>query len=87
MPAGAVQWIQTVPAVRPGAQVLLTAAGRPLLVRGRYGQGAVLVWLGTPMGDPPAGVTPYWQSAGWLREMRGAVGDLLGLTAGGDHHE
>ena len=84
---GAVQWIQTVPAVWPGAQVLLTAAGRPLLVRGRYGQGAVLVWLGTPMGDPPAGVTPYWQSAGWLREMRGAVGDLLGLTAGGDHHE
>ncbi len=40
---GEVQWIQSVQAVRPGAQVLLTVTDKPLLVRGQYGKGQVLV--------------------------------------------
>jgi hypothetical protein len=83
---GAVQWVQSVQAVRPGAEVLLTAAGRPLLVRGQYGKGQVLVWLGTPMGDPPVGVIPYWESRGWFREMRGVLADVL-AAEGGERHE
>lgn len=80
---GAVQWIQSVQSLRPGAEVLLSVAGRPLLVRGTYGQGRVLVWLGTPMGDPPAGVTPYWESRGWFRLLRTVLRDLLGTQGGG----
>ena len=66
---GTVQWVQQVKAVKPGARVRLTAAGQPLLVTGNYGKGKVAVWLGTPMGDPPATVTPYWESADWKTYM------------------
>jgi hypothetical protein len=80
---GQVQWLQQPKLVRPGAQTLLTAAGYPLLVSGAYGQGQVVVWLGAPMGDPPAGVTPYWESRGWFREMRGVLKTLLNNSTGG----
>ncbi len=79
---GAVQWIQSVQSLRPGAEAVLSVAGRPLLVRGTYGKGRVLVWLGTPMGDPPAGVTPYWESRGWFRLMRATLRELLGSEGG-----
>lgn len=74
---GEVQWIQRVKSVKPEAEVLLTADGRPLLVVGQYGNGRVAVWLGTPMGDPKKETIPYWKSPKWLEYMRVCVRNLL----------
>jgi uncharacterized membrane protein len=50
---------------KPGATVLLTADGKPLLVVGAYGKGRVAVFGGTVMGETPAGKLPFWQWDGW----------------------
>ncbi|HEY3415597.1 MAG TPA: hypothetical protein VGM23_01820, partial [Armatimonadota bacterium] len=73
---GAVQWIQRPQSVKPGAQVLLTVDGKPLLVTGRYGKGQVAVWLGTPMGTPPKNLAPYWESPTWFAYMKELVRTL-----------
>jgi hypothetical protein len=73
---GSVEWIQSVKDVKPGATVRLTAGGKPALVTGNYGKGKVAVWLGTPMGDPPPGATPYWDSPQWIKFLIGVLHDL-----------
>ncbi|MCC6580687.1 MAG: hypothetical protein IT440_09610 [Phycisphaeraceae bacterium] len=73
---GSVQWIQSVKSVKPGAQVLLRVRDKPALVVGRYGQGHVAVWLGTPMGDPPRDVTPYWDSPRWVAYLAQMLCDM-----------
>ncbi len=51
---------------KPGAEVLLTCEGQPLLVTGRYGQGRVAVFLGAFMtGEPPANETFLYQWTGY----------------------
>ncbi|OPZ82517.1 MAG: hypothetical protein BWY76_02688 [bacterium ADurb.Bin429] len=54
---------------KPGAKVLLTADGKPLLVTWLYGKGRVAVFAGTVMGDPKAGQLPFWQWGGWPAVM------------------
>ena len=71
---GVVRWLQNVKAVKSGAKVVLTAGGKPALVTGTYGKGRVVVWLGTPMGEPPAGTVPYWESPGWVKAMQALLG-------------
>ena len=74
---GFVEWIQRVKSVKPGAKILLTVGGKPLLVAGSYGKGKVLVWLGTPMGDPPAGTEPYWKNSNWKSFMTKTIQLIL----------
>jgi uncharacterized membrane protein len=59
-----VYWLHAV-TPRPGAKVLVTAGGKPLLVAGTYGKGRVAVFAGTLLGDPPAGALPFWAWNGW----------------------
>ena len=64
-------WIQRT-AVKEGAKVLLkTAAGDPLLVQGRYGEGAVYAFLGAPVGDEARDAKAFWNdNKDYLRVMR-----------------
>ncbi len=50
---------------KPGAKVLLTAGGKPLLIAGVYGKGRVAVFAGSVMGDPAKSQLPFWQWDGW----------------------
>jgi len=50
---------------KPGAKVLLTAGGKPLLVTGTFGKGRVAVFAGSVMGDPQPGQMPLWEWEGW----------------------
>jgi uncharacterized membrane protein len=72
-----IQWLQQPQALQPGAQVVLRTGDHPLLVTGSYGKGKVAVWLGTPMGDPPPGVTPYWQSPNWISTLTTTLKNIL----------
>ncbi len=74
---GTVRWYQKPKAVKPDATTVLTAKGEPMLLVRKHGKGKVAVFLGTPMGDPPQGATPYWESEAWTAFMRGFVGGIL----------
>lgn len=74
---GVVEWIQKPKTVKPGAKILMTASGKPLLVEGKFGKGKVLVWLGTPMGEPAEGTEPYWKNARWKSAMSETLKKLL----------
>jgi len=67
-----VYWTHAV-TLKPGAKVLLTAGGKPLLVAWPYGNGRVAVFAGTVMGDPPAGHQPFWQWDGWPAVMADTI--------------
>ncbi len=59
---------------KPGATVLLAGKnGEPLLVGGSYGKGRVVVFTGTVLGDPPAGVTACWKSPAWPQLLAAAL--------------
>jgi len=64
-------WIQRTP-VKDGAKILLkTAAGDPLLVQGRYGDGTVYAFLGAPVGDEARDAKAFWNgNKDYLRVMR-----------------
>jgi hypothetical protein len=74
---GAVKWIQRVNSVKPKAKVLLKTGHTPLLVEGKYGKGKVLVWLGTPMGQPSNETEPYWKSENWKKFMNSTIKSIL----------
>jgi uncharacterized membrane protein len=74
---GSVEWIQKVKSVKPESKVLLETGKKPLLVEGKYGKGKVLVWLGTPMGEPPSGTVPYWKSENWKKFMKTKIKSIL----------
>jgi hypothetical protein len=59
-----IYWYHEV-AAKDGAQVVLTAAGKPMLTLGQYGKGRVAVFAGTVMGDPAKGEMPFWKWDGW----------------------
>ena len=50
---------------RNGAEVLVKAGGVPVLVRRSYGDGEILVFLGTPCGRSGPGCLPFWQWEDW----------------------
>ena len=76
-------WLHEV-TVKPGARVVLEAGGRPMLVVGEFGpnKARVACLLAAPMGDPPAGQTPFWRSRGWPYVLR----NLLWWLARDDRH-
>jgi uncharacterized membrane protein len=49
--------------LKPGAEVLLTAPGTPILSRWKVGRGTVYAMTGTPLGE--GGGMPWWQWDGW----------------------
>jgi uncharacterized membrane protein len=52
-------------AARPGAQVVVTAGGKPILVTSATPTARVAAFLGSPLGIPPAGGTAYWEWKDW----------------------
>ncbi|MHB9024384.1 MAG: glutamine amidotransferase [Armatimonadota bacterium] len=50
---------------KAGSTVLLTAGGKPLLITGTFGKGRVALFTGSVMGDPAAGLLPFWEWSGW----------------------
>ena len=68
-----VYWMHRLVKLRPSAEVLWKAGGEPLLVKGSFGKGRVLCFLGSPLGDPKDGKTPYWDSAEYENAMRGII--------------
>jgi uncharacterized membrane protein len=59
------------------AETILKAGDYPLLVTGRYEQGRVAAFLGTPLGVLPAGQKPFWEWEGWPKLMANTIGWLL----------
>lgn len=74
---GCVQWLQKPASLKPDARVLWTVGDRPLLVTGTFGKGKVIVWLGTPMGAPPAGITPYWDNPNWAPSLSKILAGMI----------
>ncbi len=72
---GAVEWTSHLQP-KPGAKVLMTAGGTPLLIIGTHGTGRVAVWAGSHSGQPE---TPYWRHAAWPQLM----GQVLKYLAAG----
>ena len=58
--------------------VVLKAGERPLLVLGQHGKGRVGAFLGTPLGEPLEGQTPFWESPEWPALMRITLTRLAG---------
>ena len=79
---GCVRWIQEPAALKPDAKVLWKVGDHPLLVTGTFGKGKVAVWLGTPLGEPPVGMTPYWESANWAPALSKVLAEMLGERNG-----
>ena len=57
---------------KPGAKVVLTCGGRPFVVTGTYGpnDGRVACVLGSPLGSPGTGQTPFWDDPHWYLFLR-----------------
>ena len=49
----------------PIGKILIKAGTDPFIVVGEYGKGMVVVCLGMPCGDFPAGDTPFWLWSKW----------------------
>lgn len=74
---GVVLWRHDV-SPRDQAQVLATAAGKPVLLRNPCGKGTVLVFAGTVLGDGQATPDVFWQKPAWgelLKSMALSKGD------------
>lgn len=56
--------------LRPGAETVLTASGRPFLVTGEEGRRRVACILGAPMGSMRRGHTPFWEWSEWTAFLR-----------------
>jgi len=65
---------------KPGAKVLVTADGKPLLIAGAYGKGRVAVFAGSVMGDPHPGQLPFWNWDGWPALTASTIAWLLDAT-------
>ena len=63
---------------RPGSKILVKAGSDPLIVKGTYGKGTVIAFLGSPLGDPKAEDRPFWNSAGYIALMKQILGTVSG---------
>lgn len=63
---------------KPGSKILVKAGSDPLIVKGSYGKGTVIAFLGSPLGDPKKEDRPFWNSAEYITLMK----RILGTTAG-----
>ncbi len=64
---------------KPDAAVHVTAGGQPVLITGTYGEGRVAVITATPLGEAPAGSTPFWEWTEWPTLMTTLGKWLLGM--------
>lgn len=51
--------------LRAGAEVLIGAAGKPVLIRHSVGKGRVALFAGTVCGEPEPGELAFWDWDGW----------------------
>ena len=63
---------------KPGSEILLNAGNDPLVVKGQYGKGTVLAFLGTPLGNPKTSDRPWWDSVQYLEWMKQILGKIAG---------
>ncbi len=71
-------------AARPveGALTLLKADELPILIERKVGKGSTLVFLGTMLGEPRPGETPFWASGNWPSILgRALLGSDPALTS------
>ena len=62
-------WVHEIAGVLPGAQVIMTAGGKPAIVTAQVGPGRVAAVLLTPYGVPPAGQTGFWEDNLWPHHL------------------
>lgn len=72
-----VWWLHKVKC-KAGSQILMKAGKDPLLVKGKYGKGTVLAFLGSPLGNPKKTDRPFWESGVYLNWMKQILGDAAG---------
>ena len=63
---------------RPGSKILVKAGNDPLIVRGSYGKGTVIAFLGSPLGDPKTEDRPFWNSPEYIALMKQILGTVSG---------
>ncbi|HEX3655312.1 MAG TPA: hypothetical protein VHV55_05890 [Pirellulales bacterium] len=51
--------------LKPGAEVMVSAGGEPLIVAGKAGRGRVVAVLATPLGEVAGDETAWWDWPGW----------------------
>jgi len=68
--APCVYWLHQSAKIRPSAEILWKTENKPVLVKDSFGKGKVLCFLGSPLGDPQDGTTPYWESQEYVNAMR-----------------
>ncbi len=70
---------------RPGAAVMATAGGAPVVVSGAAGQGRVIVFGATTLGKAPGGGIAVWQDDAWPQALADLIrwaGQIGGAPAG-----
>ncbi|HEY5315545.1 MAG TPA: hypothetical protein VIK18_23645, partial [Pirellulales bacterium] len=50
---------------KPGAEVVASAGGEPLILAGKAGRGRVVAVLATPLGEVADHETAWWDWPGW----------------------
>ena len=62
-------WMQ-MDEVKPGAEVLVSCGGKPLLVKWSYGNGRVFAFLAAPLGDEARDGAVFWKNPRYLDLMK-----------------
>lgn len=75
--APCVYWLHRFMKLSPSAEILWRAGGEPLLVKGTFGKGRILCFLGAPLGDPKDGKNPYWESLEYENAMRAVIESVM----------
>ena len=57
----------------PDATPLLWAGDLPIMLERKTGKGSCVVFLGTMLGEPRKGETPFWQSQAWPESLGKAL--------------
>lgn len=60
-------------ALKPGAEVQVTAGQDPVLITGKFEKGRVAVFTGTVLGVPDVKQEPFWAWKGWPLLMRNTL--------------
>lgn len=73
---GLCYWVHSL-TPKEGANVEITAGGKPFLVCGAYGKGRVAAICSGPFGNPQKGETPYWDDPQWVDVMTKVIDWLV----------